>query len=57
MNVHENRSKESTRWTFTLRINTVGYIFPFKFITGNRDALKLQLSAQTSNFVQDGSKM
>jgi len=35
----------------------------FKFIVGNSDAkqyrlsLKLQLSGQTSNFVQDGSKM
>jgi len=57
MNVQENRTKESTRWTFMLRIITVGYIIPFKFVIGSRDSLKLQLLGQTSNFVQDGSNM
>jgi len=61
MNVQENRTKKINKMNIYITHNLA--IIPFKFIIGNSDAkqyrlsLKLQLSGQTFNFVQYGSKM
>jgi len=61
MDVQANRIKQINKMNMYITYNLA--TIPFKFVIGNSDTkqytltLKLQLSGQTSNFVQHGSKM